>query len=386
LSDSMNILIVGGGIGGPALATFLAQSPHFSVTLAEQAPEFKTIGYAIALWENGRRILDELGVRSAVEKHGYAMPWLSLENFTGTPLRSVFFNKTSAQDPIIILERSALHRALIERMKREKVSLRLNAKVTGCAHNKKGVEVTFADGSTEQFDLVVGADGIRSRIRELVFGSGFSHPYGWSVWSGWAPQEHFHAKGGVEIVGEGNIYLAYPLEDRAVLVFASYLPASAPDTTPDQRYALLRERFSRAKPSVRAAVESFRGSDSLFYDHLAHIDMPLWHKGRVVLIGDAQHGMSPLTGMGASMALEDAAVLAEELLKTEGKKEWIAAALLAFEYRREKRIRKFKRMAHRIEHWLLSRGLVSYLRDIFVRVLPMQYFISPLERFILGRP
>ncbi len=381
----MKVLIVGGGIGGPALATFLAQSSNFSVTLAEQAPEFKTIGYAIALWENGRRILERLQIRNVVEKSGHTMPWVGLEDFRGNLLRSVFFNPISGAGPVIILERSALHRALVERMKKEKVSLRLNTKVVGCVHNKKGVEVTFADGKTEQFDLVVGADGIRSKIRELVFGGGFSHPYGWSIWSCWTPPGFSHADGGVEILGQGNIYLSYPLEDRSVLVFGSYLPGSYPDTTPEQRFALLRERFYRAKPSVRAVIDSMKDTSGLFYDHISHIDMPLWYKGRVVLIGDAQHGMSPIAGMGASMALEDAYVLAEELRTTEGKKEMIAGALLRFSHRRERRIRKFKRIARRIEGWILSHGFRSTLRDIFSRFIPLQYFMSPLERFLVGR-
>lgn len=380
----MKVLVVGGGIGGAAFATFLARTGKFEVVLAEQAPEFRTIGYAIGLWENGVRILKELGASHAIEKQGYNLPWLAIEDYEGHPLTSFFFRAFSENGPVFLIERSTLHFAVVDAMKKEKVELRLNSRVVSCEEKENGVLVTFADGRSETFSLVVAADGIRSHIREQVFGRGYSHPYGWSVWSVWAPEGYSHAKGGVEVVGEGNIFMTYPLEGKTCLIFVSYLETPQ-DSTPEERLALLKRQFAGAKPSVRAAVDLIV-DPKVFYDHLAHIDMPLWYKGRVVLIGDAQHAMSPVTGMGASMALEDAYVLAEELAKTEGKEEFIPAALARFAARREKRIRQFKRVARKVEYWVFSKGFVSKIRDFFIRLMPLSYFMVPLRRFVSAKP
>ncbi len=99
-------------------------------------------------------------------------------------------------------------------------SIRLNTTLSTISEGTAGVEVTFSDGSRGTFDLVVGADGIRSQIREMVFGKEFLKPYGWTIYLFWTPLEVSPPKGAIEFSGAGKICLIYPMEEKGVVMLA----------------------------------------------------------------------------------------------------------------------------------------------------------------------
>ena len=370
----MKILIVGGGIAGTTLAAFLQKNKKNKITLIDQAPKFGNIGFAIALWGNGQRVLKELGLtKSLVEKSGYPIPWDVVENSRGRVLSSIYFDIFKAFGPTVVLSRAELHESLISLLKN--IDIRFGTTINKINNSENQTEVMFSDGKKETFDLVVGADGVHSKVRELVFGSNFLKYNGWRVWSFWIPEQMAHPAGAVDIIDDGKVYLIYPLYDKAVAMFGVTMPPKA-KTVNISPIEDLHKAFKGFKPSVHSAIDAIT-DPKIFNDDINHVEMKdWWYKGRVILIGDAQHAISPITGMGASLALEDAFVLANELNKVSPRS--ISLALRKFSQRRSLRMRKMKKAAKRIDDWILARGFIGIARDLVTPWIPKGYFVNPI--------
>src|SRR5579859_6004396 len=164
----MKTLIVGAGIGGLALAAHLRKNGH-ELVVVEQTTAWKQVGYILGLWSNGIRTLDEFGFPERVQQLG--MPdideYMRYEN--GALLKHIDYRTlTERYGPIVLILRSDLHSAVQEVA--EGIPIRFGTTVNALEQRKDGVSATLSDGSREVFDLVVGADGIHSRVRELLFG------------------------------------------------------------------------------------------------------------------------------------------------------------------------------------------------------------------------
>lgn len=372
----MKILIVGGGVAGPTLSGFLKDTNH-DITLIDQAPQWGDIGYAIGLWGNGRKILYKLGVEHAVEKEGYVVPWNVFEDEKGAVLKPISFHVFDVYGSTMFVSRTSLHRALIEGMG-ENTTVHLGMTITTLKQKDKKVEVTFSDGSQDIFDLVVGADGTHSQVRSLAFGEGFLKHYGWRVWALWTPPGVPRPPGTVDLASGGRIYFVYPLADRAVAMFGVAQEPGEP-SPPESRKERLKELFVDFKDSVHHLIDAIPEGEHIFEDDLSYIDMQNWYTGRIVLMGDAQHATSPLTGMGASMAMEDAYVLADELKKTSD----VDMALEKYALRREGRIKHLRKTSDSLEKWLMVKSpFMATIRDIAMRLLPGSYFAKTMKEFL----
>ena len=182
-------------------------------------------------------------------------------------------------------------------------------------------------------------------------------------------------RGAVEAVEAGKIYFEYPMEDRAVVMFGTFVEPGVEDP-PALRKQRIRNLFRNFSPAIQSLIETLPEDVPIFADDLAHVDMQQWYKGRVVLMGDAQHATSPLTGMGASLALEDAYVLARELQSSPD----IDTALMRYADLRTERIKKFRQISKKIERWLMVASPVkAAIRDVVLRFIPWPYFSGKLE-------
>jgi 2-polyprenyl-6-methoxyphenol hydroxylase-like FAD-dependent oxidoreductase len=378
----MKILIVGGGVAGTALASFMQDDAE--ITLIDHAPKWGNIGYAIGLWGNGRKVLRELGVEDQVIKNSYEIPWEDMKDQRGSSLKRFRLRIFRPYGATLVVTRTALHRALIASLG-AKVNVRLKLTVNEIVQDETGATVVLSDGSTERFDLIVGADGINSKVRELVFGQGYLKSYGWSIYAFWAPRGQELPQGAVALAGGGQICVIYPLQKQAVVALVINEADDPPGMAQHPRARLLK-LFAGFDPAIDRMVEAIEDPEHIFHDNVAHIDMKEWYRGRVVLMGDAQHAASPVTAMGASMALEDAYVLAAELKKIKGLGD-IPTALQAYVARRDRRVRQFRRASALIEHWLGVRSpVLSVLRDVAVRLLPARFFTDPIEKLLKEEP
>jgi 2-polyprenyl-6-methoxyphenol hydroxylase-like FAD-dependent oxidoreductase len=229
----------------------------------------------------------------------------------------------------------------------------------------------------ERFDLVVGADGIHSVTRKFLFGSDTLKYLGVALWQFWVPESFSHPLGGVSMVKGGRMVISAPIGDRAfVLLLAKN--HSKEIELPEKRKEVLLNTFADFDPDFLSIIRAIDKPETIMRDNAAHIILDDWYKDRIILIGDAQHAVSSATGMGASMALEDAYVLAQELSKNID----ISRTLQLFVNRRAPRIKKIKFLSHQLESWFLATGFKGFLRDVLLTIIPASMFTNEFVYFL----
>jgi 2-polyprenyl-6-methoxyphenol hydroxylase-like FAD-dependent oxidoreductase len=313
------IIIVGGGIGGLCTALALGQS-GWNVRVLEQAPQFGAIGYGIQLGPNVPPMLARIGVRDQVIAAS-VLPnkVMMLDAFDGKPVTVVNtgpeFRARYGGNPYLVIHRVDLHNILVAACKAQpSISLDEDACVTGHEDNGDHVVVTTADGRRIEGAIVIGADGIRSRLRGNIMGASEPAQTGYVAHRTIVPIDK--APKGVprdDVVlwgGEGFHIVHYPLRDKTIFnIVAVFETATYGEKMDTEAYrAELDRTYAKSQPVMREMI--------------AMLDLdrrwPIgdrkpqrgWSKGRAVLMGDAAHATLQSYAQGAGMAIEDAIVLA----------------------------------------------------------------------------
>jgi 2-polyprenyl-6-methoxyphenol hydroxylase-like FAD-dependent oxidoreductase len=319
-----NVLISGGGIAGPALAFWLTRR-GFAVTIVERAPAPRPGGQAVDLRGAGRTVAERMGLLDAIravslDQRGIA--WVRDDGRIVARMPVDAFGGEGIVSEIEVLRgdlSSVLHEAT-----RGETEYLFDDTVTALEQDEHGVRVTFLRSAPRRFDLVVGADGSHSVVRGLTFApeADCAQPIGCYVsWfttpadldlDGWFLM--YNAPGGlVASVRPGRL----PGEHKAGLSFRSApLPLDRADV-PAQK-ALVAERFAGVGWEVPRLVAAMDAAPDFVLDSMAQVRLPAWSRGRVVLLGDAAWCPTPLTGLGTSLALVGAYVLAGELEAADG--------------------------------------------------------------------
>jgi 2-polyprenyl-6-methoxyphenol hydroxylase-like FAD-dependent oxidoreductase len=357
----MHAVIVGGGIGGLATAVALDRVGIASVVL-EQAPELEELGAGITLSPNAARALERLGLADAVRSRGASGQELLVRTWKGAIILEIRLD-----DPMeeIGIHRADLHDVLIEAVGRQRV--RLGTRVTGVVADGARPRVELADGTTEKADLVVGADGIHSVVRRDILGATAEPDYaGYVGWRAVIEYDHELVRGRfVESWGHGDRFGLIPLGDGRLYWFVSERMPQ-PDVERTGVKARLARRFADWHAPIPTVVEQTPedaiSGTGIFDRKPVHS----WTSGRVTLLGDAAHPMTPDLGQGAGQALEDAVVLAASLRDAATPE----AGLRAYEQARIRRttpIVKRSRQLGRVAH---IGGAAAPLRDALFRVIP----------------
>jgi 2-polyprenyl-6-methoxyphenol hydroxylase-like FAD-dependent oxidoreductase len=371
----MKILIVGCGVAGATFAALVRKEGIGSVTIVEKAPEFRTIGFVIALWGNGRHVLGQLGIdRSVVEKEGHLVSWLLVENKHESLLKAFPIDSFAPFGKTVIIPRSRLHSGLVSFL--GDCDVRFGTTVVSIKAIGAKMEAVLSDGTKDVYDLVVGADGVHSSVRDLVFGSEYIHYYGWGVWQYWLPESFAHSRHVKAMLGNGRWCGVFPLDESSVATFMAKVPPGFGKEGNSVEH--LRRLFNGFGPTAQKMIDVAEPK-RIWYDDLAHVDAPSWYRGRVVLIGDAEHASSPVIGMGASMALEDAYTLAQELKNGGGD---IEGALARFNARRAPRIKEYRRVVDKMGRWFMAGGALGFVRNAALPFMPTSYFLGPMKRFL----
>jgi 2-polyprenyl-6-methoxyphenol hydroxylase-like FAD-dependent oxidoreductase len=308
MSFAGRVLVVGGGIGGLAVARLLV-AQGAEVVIVERAKEFAPAGAGIVLAANAVAVLGALDIDIA--RHGRALPGMRIADHRGTTLQAARTDEMQARyQAIYALHRADLHNALLAGA--AGASIRMDTTVLRLEDDGQAVDVSFGHGATESFDLVIGADGLHSTVRSLVYqadtpGSVYS---GYTCWRFVAPCEE-PLDGAVEMFGRGDRAGVVPLTDDRAYVF---LVADAPEGGPAASWSDLASRFQRFPSLVTRLIRSARESGApLLHHDLRDAERIVWGRGRVWLLGDAAHAPLPNLGQGAAMALEDALALSRAL-------------------------------------------------------------------------
>ncbi len=317
-----SILISGAGIAGPALASFLAGSGH-DVTVVERAPDLRLGGQAVDLRGAGRRVIERMGLMpeaKAVMLHQQGMSWVDARGRARARMGVDAFAGEGFISEIEILRGDLAH--LLFEATHGIVSYIFDDTITSLAQDERGVDVTFGHASPARFDLVVGADGLSSIVRRLAFGEGGKRSLGCLIsWftapdpgdlDGWY-EMYAAGKGRVASIRPGRL----PGEAKASLGLRVDPGAPLPNRRDDQQ-ALLADHFHGLRWRVPELLSAMATSTDFAFAEIGQMHLPSWSTGRVVLIGDAAASPSPLTGLGTSVALVQAYVLAGELAAADG--------------------------------------------------------------------
>jgi 2-polyprenyl-6-methoxyphenol hydroxylase-like FAD-dependent oxidoreductase len=321
---SLSILISGVGVAGPTSAYWLNHH-GFAVTLVERAPALRSGGYVIDFWGLGYDIAELMGLLPEIESVGYHMQELRIVDEIGQRVAGfgtrVFSELTGGR--YVTLARSDLSRLIFEKLK-DSNEIIFGDEITEIYQDSQGVSVTFAHGEERRFDLVIGAGGLHSKTRKLVFGpqGQFERYLGYTVAafevSGYRPRDEcvyvMYNKPG-RMVGRIALH-----EDRTLFLFVF---VSDYDVAPDQsdiiaQKVIVRETFRDGGWECGAILSELDRTDDLYFDRVSQIQMEGWSKGRIALIGDAAFCVSLLAGQGAALAMLSAYVLAGELSKVRG--------------------------------------------------------------------
>jgi 6-hydroxynicotinate 3-monooxygenase len=339
MSTKPSFAVIGAGIGGLALAGLLMRRGA-QVTVYEQANQFQRIGAGIQMSPNAMRVLRALGLEPQLRQEAYApQAWVARDWNSGEYLSELTFGAEAERRygaPYLLMHRGDLHAALAAAVPPEHIVF--NKKLVGFDRKGAGLDLGFTDGTHIWADAVVGADGVHSRVRETLLGP--EKP----VFTGRVAHRtvfparllgDFAVDGCTKWWGPDRHIVIYPVNSRGDEV---YFVTSVPD--PDWNVESWSARGEMAE--VRQALAGFHDDVQRVLDACPGVHkwalferdpLPFWAQGRVVLLGDACHPMTPYMAQGAANALEDAAVLCRCLAEIDD----VAAAFQSYEATRLER-------------------------------------------------
>ena len=312
------VLIVGGGVGGLTAATAFAQR-GVEVLLIERRPNFDVAGVGLGQPANALRAYDALGVLSEILDSGFAYNRMFIfDQNRELIVEHKFLLGDDKLPAFCALSRLRLHEILLGAAKRAGVAVRTGVTVSVIREGDRVVAL-LSDGRSETVDLVAGFDGIRSATRQHLFGSAFV-PHA-SGYGGWRVQVARRAEvRGMEFLqGVGSKTGAMPLADDLMYLF--HIRPEAPDAAFERRDypRLLQERLAPYGSYVAEIAATLDDNSDIVYSPIEPILVPWpWHRGRVVIGGDAAHTSPPHLTQGAAMAAEDGYTLARDLLSGDG--------------------------------------------------------------------
>ncbi|MEU6023261.1 FAD-dependent monooxygenase [Micromonospora sp. NBC_01739] len=316
------VIIAGGGIGGLATALALARTGH-QVTVLEKAARFAEIGAGIQLAPNGLHALDQLGVGATVRAGAVRMDELRfMDGVTGEHVTSLELTETYRRRfgrPYVVVHRAELHTALLDACRdTAAIELRSDAPVLGYGQEDLSAWVTLADGERVEGEVVIGADGLHSAIRQQMVGDGDPIVSGITVYRAVVEMDRVPAdlrydRSVVWWAGPGCHFVHYPIAGGRYLNLA----ASSVDgsTTAVAGRPVSRERARAEFPALGGTAQRLLalGEEWKTWTLVDREPVDTWTEGRVALLGDAAHPMLHYAAQGACQALEDAVVLARHL-------------------------------------------------------------------------
>lgn len=376
----LKVIVSGAGIAGLALAYWLDRIGA-STTVVERAPRFQTLGHYISLKGNGVEMVRRMGILDACQARAAAIDETRMYTETGRFLRS---ERTAAMNKTlggyILFRRADLQAALYE-LARERADFRFGTQVSEVRLGENQVEVVLSDGRTEHGDLLIGADGIHSNVRGLVFGDGFLRPLGGYYIAVTQTLRHGLPLGTHTYWGRGQMVTLFAVADDAVSTIVYLHESAGPPTHHDVLATrdYLLAAIAGFPGHVRDIVGGIADDAFVFSDVIAQIEMPHITRGRCALVGDAAHCPTFMSGMGSSLALQDAHILASCLARSPGD---VAAALPRYEQVTAPIARRYHDTALRMRGLILNHSRAkAYLRNLALRMTPERVFARSVRRF-----
>lgn len=382
----MRIIINGAGIAGPTLAYWLRKAGH-EVVLVEAAPQLRTGGYVIDFGLVGYDIAEKMGLIPRLQELGYKVRELRLVDRQG---------RTRAAGPVEALARLTHGRFITVR--RSDLAATIYGALDGTVETIFGdsvasieeagacVRVGFDHAPPREADLVIGADGLHSRVRQLVFGPdrGVEVSLGYHVAA--FEVEGYQPRDELVYVGYGvpgrQVYRFSMRDDRTLFLFLfrdAYLPPESP-ASDQERKSVLKDVFADVGWECPRILAALAGVGGIYFDRASQIRLDRWTKGRTALVGDAAACVSLMAGEGSSLAMAEAYMLAGELRNCGGDH---GAAFASYERRLLPFLRRKQRSVARSASSLAPKTAFGIrFRNLAVRLMRRLPFVVD---FFIGR-
>lgn len=315
-SSARDVLISGGGIAGLTLGILLRER-GWNPLVIERAPAPRTGGYMMDFFGTGWDVAERMGLTDALRAVHYPVDAMRYVDERGDPYLTVPLDRVrrAMGGRYVYLLRSDLEQLLLDRAKQIGVEVRFGTSIQSLRPAEDRVDVTFENGEQASAALLIGADGVHSRVRELAFGpeATFARRLGCHVAAFHAPLVASAERSLVLYEEVDRVAAFYPLSNERMDTMYLFRDDEEVATTPDNGLRLLRRRFADAGWIASRVLEDLPDDAPLFFDALTQIRMPRWSSGRVCLVGDACGCLTLAAGQGSHMAMAGAYVLASEL-------------------------------------------------------------------------
>lgn len=370
----MRVLICGAGIAGLTLAWCLQRKGH-ELLVVERAPELRDEGYMLDFFGSGYDAGERMGLFPDLERIHYPIAKLKFVDERGYERLTLPYprlRKRLFQDRHFNFMRGDLELVLYQKIAGS-TEVRFGTTIDEFVSVGNGVRVRLSDGSTHDVDLLVGADGVHSRVRRLAFGD--EHRF--TRFVGYAtaafiihrrPEAFGVTDAFVTLTVPGRQVAVYPIRGGALAAF--FIHRSDRHDTNLSRDAVLQELravYGDMDWLVPELLDQAARASTVYFDAVSQIEMPKWSRDRVVLVGDACQCMSLLTGQGASMAVASAYILAEQIEAAGGR--YVATALASYERLVKPCIERKQASGRNMADWFVpSDGIHRAVRDLALRV------------------
>jgi 2-polyprenyl-6-methoxyphenol hydroxylase-like FAD-dependent oxidoreductase len=375
------ILVSGGGIAGLALAWWLERAGQ-QVVVIDRATAFDPLGHYITLKSQGVAIVREMGLLDACRASEVDLSAVRLQTAAGRPLLERGFDELdSTLGGFVPFRRADLHGALFNAV-RSRVEIRYGEQLRMVRQAADRVDVEFLSGTSESFDLLIGADGVHSQTRRLVFGEGFERPLGGLYLALTVNFPHGMEDGLAKVfLGRGQVVILFPtaVDTASALVYygeGGPMPEGQ-DSLSIRRF--LQDNHADFAPEVRRAFTALDADSFVFTGQVTQVRMPAITRGRIALVGDAAHCPTFLSGMGSSLALQGARQLGRCIA---GSPRDLPRALACYEQEIRPVARGYLDSGARMRPFFLDRRRrYALLRDSVLRFTPEWMMRRSMQRF-----
>ena len=369
MSAVNRVLVVGAGSAGCSVSGFLSRA-GVEVDVVEAHADVTALGSGITVQGNALRVMKELGCWDEAEQIGFGFTETGIRGHHGALYTTLTDIQTGGPDlPATMgMERPRMTKMLFEASKGYGTTFRMGTAFTSLAQDADGVDVTFSDGTSGRYDLVIGADGLRSAVRPAIGITQTPQPVGMGIWRVFCGRPESITR--TDLCFDGPCFIAgfCPTGENSIYAYLVEEQADRSGMSPDEQLAHMRslaEQYHGPWDDIRDLMTDPMSINYTWFEEML-LERP-WYEGRVVLIGDAAHTCPPTLAQGAAQAMEDAMVLADEL----GRADAVDAALAAFMERRLPRAKTVVEASVQVAKWLLARDETADIPGTMGRTLTM---------------